>query len=161
MATFPASTCIYLVMESEMTAILALEQLEDMYLEDLDEEIASVLRGEDTDASFAARVLIYNLDELCDEQLVLKFSHAELFRRFGKLSPEAQEQLGRRLLDWTEQQRDQVLTAGRVNPNLRMEVEFQWSATKRRRLAISYHSEDRIGGSREPYHDVFLTLTLL
>jgi hypothetical protein len=144
-----------------MTAILALEQLEAFNFEGLEEEIHSVLSGSDTEGPFTARVMLSNPRNLSLEQLVLRFSNAELFRRFGKLTLEAQEQVGLCLLNWTEQERNQTLRSGHVNPDLKLEVEFQWSATKRRRLAISYDISVLRARYLAPYRNVFLALNLL
>lgn len=113
-----------------MTEVLTLAPFEHLLLDNNAEAIAEALAGRSKEC-FTARVIA--LGRYVEPQFfTLIFRNRELFNRFSQLTEEEKISFARGIASLI---RDSRRGGGTVNS--RIEVEFSWSATKRRRLRVS------------------------
>lgn len=113
-----------------MTEVLTLAPLEELLLGGNAEEIAEALAGRSKECR-TARVV--TLEQYAQPQFfTLIFRNRELFDRFSQLTEGAKIAFARGIADLCD---NSARSTGKVNS--RVEVEFQWSVTKRRRLRVS------------------------
>lgn len=131
-----------------MTEVLTLAQLEDLVLGTNAEEIAEGLAGHSKEC-FTARVITLGA-YVQPEFFTLIFRNRELFNRFSQLTEEGKISFAKGIAN--------LLEGSKLNS--RVEVEFSWSATKRRRLWVS-RDYQHINFDRYLRDDILLHIDLV
>lgn len=136
-----------------MTEVLTLAPLEDLLLGTNAEEIAEALAGR-SEECFTTRVVTFG-QYVHPEFFTLIFRNRELFNRFSQFTEEGKISFAKGIADLIDGSRPHKDTM-----NTRVEVEFQWSSTKRRRLRVS-KGHRHITFDRYLRNDILLHIDLI